>query len=148
MHTNLKMIWNYSMHVHEKSAKETFSKWSRRGENESESAKNKKKKEEIYVSSFFSLSNLSCCVCTKHERNLSSYHIKRKHNYNFHNRIMFKWETLIILMSLRQRFKLKRDLICSDSRKWNYIRLIMFHREILFVVAYERCFQACFVYEV
>lgn len=36
-------------------------------------------------------------VCAqKHERNLSSYHIKRKHNYNFHNRIMFKWETLII----------------------------------------------------
>lgn len=56
------MIWNYRLHVHEKSAKETFSKWSRRGENESESAKNKKKHEEIYVSSFSRSATWAVCA--------------------------------------------------------------------------------------
>lgn len=60
----------------------------------------------IYVSSFRSEQHKALCLCiqTQHSAPVS---ISKEGNIirNFHNRIMFKWETLIIFMSLTKDFK-------------------------------------------
>lgn len=99
------------MHMHEMFARKSL-KWSRT-RNESPSAKRSGTKDLCSLSFFFAQQQLEFLAYAstnlaqrKFSPVIASY-IKEKIIINFHNKITFKWETLIILVSLRAKRSFK-----------------------------------------